>query len=164
DYNLALISGGGGIFPRDVKSIPLLPPVRSALGIDDGVLALSPDELISAILAAPVEMLWNGGIGTYVKASRGTHADAGDRSIDATQLRCKVLVEGGNLGFTQAARIEFARAGGLVNTDFIDNSAGVDTSDHEVNIKILLADAIKAGAVQPADRGPLLHEMTDEVA
>ncbi len=124
-----------------------------------------PDELISAILAAPVDLLWNGGIGTYVKASREAHADAGDRSndavrIDATQLRCKVVGEGGNLGLTQAARIEFARAGGLVNTDFIDNSAGVDTSDHEVNIKILLSGEGLSGA----DRGALLHEMTDEVA
>jgi glutamate dehydrogenase len=113
------------------------------LGLGEAVHALPPDQLISAILAAPVDLLWNGGIGTYVKASNQTHTDAGDRAndavrIDAVQLRAKVVAEGGNLGLTQAARIEYAMAGGLVNTDFIDNSAGVDTSDHEVNIKILL--------------------------
>ena len=123
-----------------------------------------PDELISAILRAPVDLLWNGGIGTYVKASYEVHADAGDRTndavrVDATELRARVVAEGGNLGLTQAARIEYALGGGLVNTDFIDNSAGVDTSDHEVNIKILLS-----GAIKPDERGALLHEMTDEVA
>jgi glutamate dehydrogenase len=169
DYDSALISAGGGVWPRAVKSVPLSAQARVVLGIDEGTLALSPDELISAILRAPVDLLWNGGIGTYVKATTQTHADAGDRSndavrVDATQLRAKVVAEGGNLGLTQAARIEYALGGGLVNTDFIDNSAGVDTSDHEVNIKILLADAIAAGDIQPADRGALLHEMTDEVA
>jgi len=137
---------------------------RAALGIGEGTLALSPDELISAILRAPVDLLWNGGIGTYVKASYEVHADAGDRTndavrVDATELRARVVAEGGNLGLTQAARIEYALGGGLVNTDFIDNSAGVDTSDHEVNIKILLS-----GAIKPDERGALLHEMTDEVA
>src|SRR5262249_6815212 len=145
------------------------PQARAALGIDSAVSALSPDDLIAAILRAPVDLLWNGGIGTYVKASQETHADAGDRSndavrADATELRAKVVGEGGNLGLTQAGRIEYALGGGLVNTDFIDNSAGVDTSDHEVNIKILLADAIAGGEVKPADRGKLLHDMTDEVA
>jgi glutamate dehydrogenase len=169
DYDRALISAGGGIWPRSAKSIPLSPQARAALGLDSGMLALSPDELISAILAAPVDLLWNGGIGTYVKASTQAHADAGDRSndpvrVDATQLRAKVVAEGGNLGLTQAARIEYALRGGLVNTDFIDNSAGVDTSDHEVNIKILLADAIVGRDIRSSDRGPLLHEMTDEVA
>jgi glutamate dehydrogenase len=169
DYDPALISAGGGVWPRDAKSVPLSAQARFALGIDEGTLALSPDELISAILKAPVDLLWNGGIGTYVKASTEVHADAGDRSndavrVDASQLRAKVVAEGGNLGLTQAARIEYALGGGLVNTDFIDNSAGVDTSDHEVNIKILLADAIAAGDIKPGDRGPLLHEMTDEVA
>jgi len=119
------------------------------LGLDDAVTSLVPDQLISAILAAPVDLLWNGGIGTYVKASSETHADAGDRAndavrIDATRLRVKVVAEGGNLGLTQSARIEYAMAGGLVNTDFIDNSAGVDTSDHEVNIKILLSERPRA--------------------
>jgi glutamate dehydrogenase len=175
DYDASLISAGGGIWPRSAKSVPLSAQARAVLGLDEGVLALSPDEVISAILAAPVDLLWNGGIGTYVKASRETHADAGDRSndavrVDAARLRCKVVGEGGNLGLTQAARIEFALAGGLVNTDFIDNSAGVDTSDHEVNIKILLS-ALDSRSGPPADgeqagheRGRLLHEMTDEVA
>jgi glutamate dehydrogenase len=183
DYDPALISPGGGVWPRGVKSVPLSAQARVALGIDEGTLALSPDELISAILKAPVDLLWNGGIGTYVKASGETHADAGDRSndavrVDAPQLRARVVGEGGNLGLTQAARIEYALGGGLVNTDFIDNSAGVDTSDHEVNIKILLAmpapgvttppsppEAEQAPrVVRPDERGKLLHEMTDEVA
>jgi glutamate dehydrogenase len=164
DYDPALISPGGGVWPRAVKSVPLSAQTRAALGIDEGTLALSPDDLISAILKAPVDLLWNGGIGTYVKASTETHADVGDRSndavrVDATQLRARTVAEGGNLGLTQAARIEYALGGGLVNTDFIDNSAGVDTSDHEVNIKILLA-----GTMQPHERGDLLHAMTDEVA
>jgi glutamate dehydrogenase len=164
DYDPALISPGGGVWPRAVKSVPLSGQARAALGIGEGTLALSSDELISAILKAPVDLLWNGGIGTYVKASHETHAEAGDRSndavrIDAPQLRARVVAEGGNLGLTQAARIEYALGGGLVNTDFIDNSAGVDTSDHEVNIKILLS-----GTMKPAERGKLLHEMTDEVA
>src|SRR5215472_7870876 len=169
DYDTALISPGGGVWPRDVKAVPLTAQARAALGIADGQLSLSPDELISAILKAPVDLLWNGGIGTYVKASHETHADAGDRSsdavrIDATELRARVVAEGGNLGLTQAGRIEYALGGGLVNTDFIDNSAGVDTSDHEVNIKILLAGAIAAGEVKPSERGTLLHALTDEVA
>ncbi len=169
DYNQALISPGGGVWPRDVKSVPLSAQARAALGIEEATFAVSPDELISAILKAPVDLLWNGGIGTYVKASHETHADAGDRSndavrVDAPQLRAKVVAEGGNLGLTQAARIEYALGGGLVNTDFIDNSAGVDTSDHEVNIKILLSDAIATGAIRHEERGPLLHAMTDEVA
>jgi glutamate dehydrogenase len=169
DYDQALISPGGGVWPRSVKSVPVSPQARIALGIDAGVIALSPDELISAILAAPVDLLWNGGIGTYVKARSESHADVGDRSneavrIDATQLRARVVGEGGNLGFTQAARIEYSLGGGLMNTDFIDNSAGVDTSDHEVNIKILLADAIRGGAIPAAGRHKLLNEMTGEVA
>ena len=169
DYDPALISAGGGVWPRSAKSIPVSEQARSALGIDALVTALSPDELISAILCAPVDLLWNGGIGTYVKASHESHADAGDRSNDAVRvsasaLRARVVGEGGNLGLTQAARIEFSLGGGLVNTDFIDNSAGVDTSDHEVNIKILLADAIRSGALPASDRHALLLEMTDEVA
>ena len=169
DYDRALISAGGGVWPRSVKSVPVSPQARTALGIDATVSALSPDELISAILAAPVDLLWNGGIGTYVKASSESNADVGDRSndavrIDATRLRARVVGEGGNLGFTQAARIEYSLGGGLMNTDFIDNSAGVDTSDHEVNIKILLADAIRDGAIPASGRHELLNEMTDEVA
>jgi glutamate dehydrogenase len=165
DYDTGLISAGGGVWPRTAKSIPVSREAGVVLGLNDDVRALSPDDLISAILAAPVDLLWNGGIGTYVKASHETHADAGDRSndalrIDAAELRARVVAEGGNLGMTQAARIEFARVGGLVNTDFIDNSAGVDTSDHEVNIKILIAGE----GLSFDDRGKLLHEMTDEVA
>jgi glutamate dehydrogenase len=169
DYDRSLISPGGGIWPRSTKSIPLSVQVKEALGIDGEVMALSPEELINAILKAPVTLLWNGGIGTYVKASHEVQADAGDRAndavrVDGTELRAKVVGEGGNLGLTQAGRIEFALSGGLVNTDFIDNSAGVDTSDHEVNIKILLADAIANGDIKPDERGDLLHGMTDEVA
>jgi glutamate dehydrogenase len=169
DYNPALISPGGGVWPRSAKSVPVSPQARTALGLDAGVTALPPDELISAILAAPVDLLWNGGIGTYVKASYESNADVGDRSndavrIDGAQLRARVVGEGGNLGLTQAGRIEYSLAGGLVNTDFIDNSAGVDTSDHEVNIKILLADAIRAGTVAAAARHQLLEDMTDDVA
>jgi len=169
DYDQALISAGGGVWPRSAKSVPLSVQARMALGLESGAFAISPDELISAILRAPVDLLWNGGIGTYVKASHETHADAGDRSsdavrIDATELRARVVAEGGNLGFTQAARIEYALGGGLMNTDFIDNSAGVDTSDHEVNIKILLAGAIGSGGIRAEQRGGLLHTLTDEIA
>ena len=169
DYSTTLISRGGGVWPRTAKSVPVSAQARLALGLDDGVLALAPDQLISAILAAPVGLLWNGGIGTYVKASTETHADAGDRAndgvrIDAPRLRAQVVGEGGNLGLTQPARIEYALAGGLVNTDFIDNSAGVDTSDHEVNIKILLQEKITAGELTQQARGELLQDMTGDVA
>ncbi|HYB14950.1 MAG TPA: NAD-glutamate dehydrogenase [Streptosporangiaceae bacterium] len=169
DYNPALISPGGGVWPRSAKSVPVSPQARAALGIGGGIIALSPDELISAVLAAPVDLLWNGGIGTYVKGSDETHAEVGDRAndavrIDATRLRARVVGEGGNLGLTQAARIEYSLGGGLVNTDFIDNSAGVDTSDHEVNIKILLADAIRDAVIPASARHELLNDMTDDVA
>ncbi|HEY1915749.1 MAG TPA: NAD-glutamate dehydrogenase [Streptosporangiaceae bacterium] len=169
DYDSSLISAGGGIWPRTAKSVPVSPQARAALGLADNVLALTPGQLISAILTAPVDLLWNGGIGTYVKATAETNADAGDRSndgirVDAPQLRAKVVGEGGNLGLTQAGRIEFARAGGLINTDFIDNSAGVDTSDHEVNIKILLGRLVADGQMTMEERNRLLHAMTDEVA
>jgi glutamate dehydrogenase len=169
DYDPALISAGGGVWPRSVKSVPVSEPARQALGLADDVRALAPDQLISAILAAPVDLLWNGGVGTYVKASSQSHRDAGDRAndavrIDATAVRAKVIAEGGNLGVTQAGRIEYALAGGLINTDFIDNSAGVDTSDHEVNIKILLAESVSRGELTPDQRNRLLQAMTDEVA
>jgi glutamate dehydrogenase len=169
DYNRALISAGGGIWPRSAKSIQLSSQVRAVLGIADGELAMPPDALISAILGAPVDLLWNGGIGTYVKASNQANADVGDRSndavrVDAAALRAKVVGEGGNLGLTQEARIEYALAGGLVCTDFIDNSAGVDTSDHEVNIKILLDREVRAGNLTGEGRNELLQQMTDEVA
>ncbi len=169
DYRPELISGGGGVWPRTLKSIPVSPQVRTVLGLGGQVTTLTPHELVKAILCAPVDLLWNGGIGTYVKASGESHADVGDRAndavrIDATQLRARVVGEGGNLGLTQAGRIEYALAGGLINTDFIDNSAGVDTSDHEVNIKILLNGAVRDGQLTRAERDDLLHEMTGEVA
>ncbi len=167
DYDPALISAGGGVFPRTAKQIDVSAQAAAALGIDPG--ERTPVELIGAILRAPVDVLWNGGIGTYVKASTETHADVGDRTndavrIDGAQLRCRIVGEGGNLGFTQRGRIEYALAGGLINTDAIDNSAGVDCSDHEVNIKILLAGAIDDGALVPDERPSLLASMTDEVA
>ncbi|HKR69322.1 MAG TPA: NAD-glutamate dehydrogenase [Streptosporangiaceae bacterium] len=169
DYNTGLISSGGGVWPRSAKSVPVSPQVRAVLGLEDGITALSPDQLITAVLAAPVDLLWNGGIGTYVRASNQSNADVGDRSndavrIEAPQLRAKVVGEGGNLGLTQEARIEYSLAGGLVNTDFIDNSAGVDTSDHEVNIKILLDQVVRDGEMTTAERDALLQSMTDEVA
>jgi glutamate dehydrogenase len=169
DYDPALISAGGGVWERTAKSVPVSAPVQQVLGLDESVRALSPEQLISAILAAPVDLLWNGGVGTYVKASTESHADVGDRAndavrIDANEVRAKVIAEGGNLGVTQAGRIEYALRGGLINTDFIDNSAGVDTSDHEVNIKILLADSVSRGELTMAERNRLLQEMTDEVA
>jgi glutamate dehydrogenase len=169
DYDTALISAGGGIYPRSAKAIPVTPEARAVLGIAGGVAELTPDEYIHAALQAPVDLLWNGGIGTYVKAAGETHAQAGDKAndglrVDGGQVRARCAVEGGNLGWTQLGRIEYAQAGGKINTDFIDNSAGVDTSDHEVNIKILLADAIAAGQVTPEGRDALLAELTDEVA
>ena len=169
DYDKALISAGGGVWSRSAKSIQVSPQARMALGLSDSDTALPPDTLISAILTAPVDLLWNGGIGTYVKASSQANADVGDRSndavrVDAAQLRARVVGEGGNLGLTQEARIEFALAGGLVCTDFIDNSAGVDTSDHEVNIKILLDREVRAGTLTADGRNALLQQMTGEVA
>ncbi|MGH8183372.1 MAG: NAD-glutamate dehydrogenase domain-containing protein, partial [Rhodanobacteraceae bacterium] len=169
DYDKSKISKGGGVFARSVKAITITPEMREALGIADGVASLSPTELISAILKAPVDLLWNGGIGTYVKAVSETNADVGDRAnnslrINGGELRCKVVGEGGNLGSTQKGRVEAAQKGVLLNTDFIDNSAGVDTSDHEVNIKILLNDAVQRGEMDIEARNTLLHSMTDEVA
>jgi len=168
DYDPTLISAGGGVWPRTVKSIPVAEPARQALALAEDVRALSPDQLISAILAAPVDLLWNGGVGTYVKASTQSQGDVGDRAndavrIDAPAVRAKVIAEGGNLGVTQAGRIEYALAGGLINTDFIDNSAGVDTSDHEVNIKILLSESVSRGELSTEQRNRLLQEMTEEV-
>ncbi|GAB3772967.1 glutamate dehydrogenase [Nocardioides ginsengisegetis] len=168
DYDKALISEGGGVFPRSLKSIPIAASVRKALGLDDGVTAMTPAELMKAILQAPVDLLWNGGIGTYVKAADETHGDAGDKANDAIRingrdLRAKCVGEGGNLGFTQLGRIEYAQRGGRMNTDFIDNSAGVDTSDHEVNIKILLDRVVKDGDLTEKQRNKLLAQMTDEV-
>jgi glutamate dehydrogenase len=169
DYDAALLSEGGGVFPRTAKSIPLSPQVRGALGLGDEVTALPPNEVVRAILRAPVDLLWNGGIGTYVKSSGETGADAGDKAndgvrVDASELRCRVVGEGGNLGLTQRARIELARAGMRINTDAIDNSAGVDCSDHEVNIKILLDALVASGDLTTKQRDALLAAMTDEVA
>ena len=168
DYDRSLISDGGGIYPRSAKSIPISAQVRVALGLDESVTAMAPMDLIQAILLAPVELLWNGGIGTYVKAETESHAAAGDKAndairVDGKQLRVKVFGEGGNLGLTQLGRIEFARAGGKINTDALDNSAGVDCSDHEVNIKILLDHLVVTGQLEHTLRNELLEEMTDEV-
>jgi glutamate dehydrogenase len=167
DYDRSLISAGGGVWPRTAKSIPLSDEARAALGMTTA--ALTPVEVIRAILQAPVDLLWNGGIGTYVKATGETNAEVGDRANDAVRvsgrdLRCRVVGEGGNLGFTQRGRIEYAHNGGLIYTDAIDNSAGVDTSDHEVNIKILLGDVIRAGEISRDQRNELLASMSDEVA
>jgi glutamate dehydrogenase len=169
DYDRSVLGPGGGVWPRTVKRIPVGAQLRAALGIAEGVTGLSPPELIRAILLAPADLLWNGGIGTYVKASTESHADVGDKAADAVrvdgaELRVRVVGEGGNLGLTQRGRIEYARTGGKVNTDAIDNSAGVDCSDHEVNIKILLDQLVADGALPAAERTPLLMAMTEEIA
>ncbi len=168
DYSADLISAGGGVHARSAKAIQVSAEAARALGLP-GPATMTPNELLRAILTAPVDLLWNGGIGTYVKASTEANAEVGDRANDGIRvngaaLRCRVVGEGGNLGFTQRGRIEAARAGVALNTDAIDNSAGVDTSDHEVNLKILLDRAIVAGALHPAERDPLLRSMADEVA
>ena len=167
DYDRARISIGGGVWPRTLKSVPLSPEARALLEVKAH--ELSPDELIETILRSRTELLYLGGIGTYVKAVTQSNVDVGDKANDAVRvngsdLRCLVVGEGANLGFTQAGRIEFALKGGRIDTDAIDNSAGVDTSDHEVNIKILTGLAIRARALAPSDRDPLLASMTDEVA
>jgi glutamate dehydrogenase len=169
DYNPSLISEGGGVFPRSLKAIPVSPQVAQALRIPSGRVSLPPAELLHAILTAPVDLLWNGGIGTYVKASTETQLDAGDKANDAlradgSEVRAKVIGEGGNLGLTQRGRIEYARKGGRVNTDAIDNSAGVDTSDHEVNLKILLDAEVRAGTIDVRQRNQALASVTDDVA
>ncbi len=168
DYNQSVISFGGGVYPRSAKSIELSHEVKDVLGIDQSIDSMSPNQLLSAILKAPVDLLWNGGIGTYVKAATETHAQVGDKAndglrVNGADLRCKVVGEGGNLGCTQLGRIEAARAGVRINTDAIDNSAGVDTSDHEVNIKILLNLAMETGKLNIDQRNTLLSSMTDEV-
>jgi glutamate dehydrogenase len=167
DYDAKLISRGGGIYSRGAKSIPLTPEVKAALAITGD--AMTPTELVNAILKAPVDLIYNGGIGTYVKATGESHAQVGDRASDTlrvngSELRCKVFAEGGNLGCTQLGRIEYAASGGRIYTDAIDNSAGVDTSDHEVNIKILLGLPIAEGELTEKQRNTLLAEMTDDVA
>ncbi|MGY6588196.1 MAG: NAD-glutamate dehydrogenase [Wenzhouxiangella sp.] len=167
DYDDTLISKGGGVFSRQSKTIELSPQVQEWLGVE--ARALAPHELIKALLKAPVDLLWNGGIGTYVKGRNEAHSDVGDLAnnlvrVDGSELGCRVVGEGGNLGLTQMGRIEFALAGGRINTDFIDNSAGVDCSDHEVNIKILLNLAVERGLLDGEERNQLLRDMTDEVA
>ncbi|MBV8805163.1 MAG: NAD-glutamate dehydrogenase, partial [Sinobacteraceae bacterium] len=167
DYDRKKISKGGGVFPRSAKSIPLSIESATMLGIQ--ATAATPNEIIRAILRMPADLLWNGGIGTYVKSSEESNAEAGDRANDAVRingsdLRVKVVGEGGNLGLTQRGRVEYGLAGGRLNTDFIDNSAGVNTSDVEVNIKILLNPLMQAGKLTRGDRNKLLARMTNEVA
>jgi glutamate dehydrogenase len=168
DYDRSLISEGGGVYPRTAKSVPISPQVRARLGLGKDVTSLTPPELIRAVLSAPVDLLWNGGIGTYVKASTESDSQVGDKGNDAIRingadLRVRVVGEGGNLGFTQLGRIEAALHGVRINTDAIDNSAGVDCSDHEVNIKIMLDQVVADGDLTLKQRNQLLAEMTDEV-
>lgn len=167
DYNAKLISKGGGVFERAAKSITLTPEMRAVLGTD--AQKVTPDELIKIILRAPVDLLWNGGIGTYVKSASESNESVGDRAnnavrINGGELRASIIGEGGNLGFTQRGRIEYARKGGRINTDAIDNSGGVDCSDHEVNIKIAFGSALAAKRLTRKDRDALLKKMTGEVA
>lgn len=167
DYDAKLISAGGGVFKRSAKSVSLSPEIKELLGITTD--QMTPNDLIKAILTAEVDLLWNGGIGTYVKASFERHADVGDRTndfvrVNGNELRAKVLGEGGNLGCTQLGRVEYALKGGRCNTDFIDNSGGVDCSDHEVNIKILLNDIVAKGDLTEKQRNKLLVDMTNEIA
>ncbi|MBL8551741.1 MAG: NAD-glutamate dehydrogenase [Hyphomonadaceae bacterium] len=167
DYTKSLISQGGGVFSRSLKAVPLSPEMQALAGLS--AKTATPAELISALLKAPAELLWFGGIGTFVKAKAESHAEVGDKAndgvrVDAEDVAAQIIAEGANLGITQAGRIAFARKGGRINSDAVDNSAGVDTSDHEVNIKILLADAIGAGALKSSERDALLADMTDEVA
>ncbi len=174
DYDHTLISEGGGVYSRAAKSVAVSPQAREALGLGEEVTTMTPTELMRAILLADVDLLWNGGIGTYVKASTETNAEVGDKAndairVDGAQLRVSCVGEGGNLGLTQRGRIEYALLGnagqgGRINTDFIDNSAGVDTSDHEVNIKILLDRVVAEGDLTEKQRNKLLASMTDEVA
>ncbi len=169
DYDPSLLSEGGGIYPRSAKSVPITPQVREALALGSAAVSLTPTELMKGILRAPVDLFWNGGIGTYVKADEETHAEVGDKAndsirIDGSYLRCRVVGEGGNLGFTQLGRIEASQHGVRINTDAIDNSAGVDTSDHEVNIKILLDQVVRSGDLTTKQRNEFLATMTDDVA
>jgi glutamate dehydrogenase len=167
DYDKQVISAGGGVYPRTAKSIQLSPEARAALGTEAET--LTPNELIRTILRAPVDLLWNGGVGTFVKAKHEAHGEVGDRTndairVNAEELRCRVVGEGGNLGLTQRARIAYASQGGRILMDAIDNSAGVDCSDHEVNLKILLDAIVADGDLTEKQRNELLAEMTDEVA
>ncbi len=169
DYDRTKISPAGDVFDRKAKSVTPSAQVRAAVGIpDDAPAEMTPNELIKAILKAPVDLMWNGGIGTYVKSSKETNTDVGDRTndpvrINGTDIRARVVGEGGNLGFTQLGRIEYAQSGGRINTDFIDNSAGVDTSDHEVNWKILLGLAMARGELTLEQRNELLASCAGDV-
>jgi glutamate dehydrogenase len=167
DFNRELISQGGGVFSRAVKSIAITPEMQERFGIEEQT--LTPMELVNACLKAPVDLLWNGGIGTYVKASTELHADVGDKAndnlrVNGSELRCRVVGEGGNLGLTQLGRVEYCLNGGRCNTDFIDNAGGVDCSDHEVNIKILLNAVVARGDLTPKHRNRLLEEMTESIS
>ena len=166
DYDEDCISEGGGVFSRTKKSITLTPEIQELLGVEDE--SMTPNEVIHALLKAPADLLWNGGIGTYVKASYEGHADVGDKAndslrVDGNELGCRVVGEGGNLGLTQEGRVEFALNGGRIYMDAIDNSAGVDCSDYEVNIKILLDAVVENGDMTEKQRNELLAEMTEEV-
>ncbi|HEY6530513.1 MAG TPA: NAD-glutamate dehydrogenase [Cellvibrionaceae bacterium] len=167
DYDLALISSGGGVFLRSAKAIVITEPMKNCFGLTAE--QLTPNELICALLQAPVDLIWNGGIGTYVKSSQQSHADIGDKAndgvrVDGQQLKCKIFGEGGNLGMSQLGRIEYCLQGGACNTDFIDNAGGVDCSDHEVNIKICLDELMTSGQLSLDARNDLMRSMTDEVA
>lgn len=167
DYNKELISAGGGVFSRAAKWLDISPEMKARFAISED--RMTPNDLINALLKAPVDLIWNGGIGTYVKASDESHAEVGDKAndglrVNGNELRCRVLGEGGNLGFTQLGRMEFCANGGKSNTDFIDNAGGVDCSDHEVNIKILLNEVVANGDLTVKQRNALLREMTDTVA
>jgi len=169
DYDRTRMSAGSFIVPRGAKEVEITPQARAALGLADDVTVLDGESLIRAVITAPVELLWNGGIGTYVKDREETHAEVGDPPndavrVDAEELRCRVIGEGGNLGLTQRARIQFHLQGGRINTDALDNSAGVDMSDHEVNLKILLNRVVQDGEMSLEQRNELLREMTDEVS
>ena len=166
DYDKSLISAGGGVWPRTARTIELSPEARAALGITAA--SVTPEELMHGILMAPVDLFYNGGIGTYIKASTETHEQVKDRAndairVDGAELRCKVVAEGGNLGATQAGRIEYALKGGRIFTDAIDNSAGVDCSDHEVNVKIWLDAEVNAGLLSPEERNRLLTDITPDI-
>jgi glutamate dehydrogenase len=167
DYDPSLISEGGGVYSRSAKSIKISSQAQQCLGITDEI--LKPNDLVHVLLLAQVDLIWNGGIGTYVKAARESHQDVGDRANDMVRvngkdLRCRIFGEGGNLGMTQRGRIEFSLNGGACNTDFIDNAAGVDCSDHEVNIKILLNELVRRGELGTVARNQLLEDTTDNVA
>src|SRR5690554_2965171 len=167
DYNTELISEGGGVFSRQLKQIALSPQIRDVFDIAEE--HLTPNELINRLLKAPVDLIWNGGIGTYIKASSETHADVGDKAndglrVNGNEVRARVIGEGGNLGMTQLGRIEYCRNGGASNTDFIDNAGGVSCSDQEVNIKILLNQLVANGEMGIEQRNSLLVDMTDAVA